>query len=45
MGGLVISYELGAAPGGITAILSVILLVAVLIYQEIQDHLQGGERR
>ena len=40
-----ISYELGAAPGGITAILSVILLVAVLIYQEIQDHLQGGERR
>lgn len=35
MGGLFISYYAGAAPGGITAILSVVLLLCVIAYQEI----------
>ena len=33
MAGLVVSYYLGAAPGGITAIVSVVLLLLVLLFQ------------
>lgn len=32
MAGLVVSYYLGAAPGGITAIVSVVLLLLVLLF-------------
>ncbi len=37
MAGLVLSYYAGAAPGGITAIVSVLLLLLVLFYQQFQD--------
>lgn len=37
MAGLVISYYAGAAPGGITAIVSVLLLLLVLFCQQLQN--------
>lgn len=46
MGGLVISYELGAAPGGITAILSVIcwlLCSSIRKSRTIFKEVNGGE--
>ena len=34
--GLVTSYWLGAAPGGVTALVSVALLLLIIIYKEIR---------
>jgi zinc transport system permease protein len=44
MAGLVISYEVGAAPGGITAIASVLILLLVIAVEEIRQSRQGGVR-
>lgn len=37
MAGLLVSYYVGAAPGGITAIVSVLLLLLVILYQELSQ--------
>ena len=40
MSGLFLSYEVGAAPGGITAITSVLILLLVIAVQEVRGRLQ-----
>jgi zinc transport system permease protein len=42
MTGLVFSYEIGAAPGGITAIMSVLVLICVIICQQLRQQHPGG---
>lgn len=42
LSGLFASYWLGAAPGGITAIVSVVLLMLVIFYKELSQKLQQG---
>lgn len=37
MGGLIISYYVNAAPGGVTALISVILLIFVIIFKKLFD--------
>lgn len=41
--GLFISYWIDAAPGGVTAILSVVTLMLVIAYKEIQQSMAGHE--
>lgn len=43
MAGLFASYWIGAAPGGITAIVSVLLLLAVILYKEVTMKKEQGE--
>ena len=42
LSGLFAPYWLGAAPGGITAIVSVVLLMLVIFYKELSQKLQQG---